>query len=162
MAAATVILPADHGIRDALADVRDSKALPPSERERLALHIRDAAVAVSVGWAPACLVDSSGLLAATVAAMNAAMAGLGQPAHHVIVDGPPLRGLACRNSAVICGDARCLSIAAASIVAKVARDAAMAELDNVFSGYHFAAHKGYGTAAHRAARPAWAPAPSTA
>ncbi len=149
--AAAVILPADVAMSEHLAGVRDSKTLLPAARERLDALIRSHATAVGVGMADARTVDSIGLLPATVQAMNQALAGLGLPPEHTLVDGPRLKGLNCAHSAVIRGDALCLSIAAASIVAKVARDRLMVELDRRHPGYGFAQHKGYGTEEHRAA-----------
>lgn len=149
--AAAVVLPADRSIARVLAGVRDSKAVPPTERARLAALIVRHAAAVAVGMAGAELVDRGGLLPATARAMNEALAGLPMSPDHVLVDGLRMRGLAYDHTPLVRGDAICLSIAAASIVAKVTRDRLMAELDSTYDGYNFARHKGYGTAAHRAA-----------
>jgi ribonuclease HII len=157
--AAVVVLPADPTIAGDLCGVRDSKAVPPPERERLAALIAERALAVAVGAAPAHLVDRAGLLPATAQAMNEALALLGLTPDHVLVDGPQVRGLSCPHTPVVRGDACCLSIAAASIVAKVARDRWMAGLDAIYPGYGFAGHKGYGTAAHHAALCRLGPSP---
>jgi ribonuclease HII len=149
--AAAVILPAELSISEHLAGVRDSKALSPAARERLDVLIRSHAAAVGLGMADARTVDSIGLLPATVLAMNQALAGLSLLPEHTLVDGPRLKGLTCAHSAIVRGDASCLSIAAASIVAKVARDRWMCELETRHPGYGFAQHKGYGTEEHRAA-----------
>jgi len=158
--AAAVVLPNDHRIATRLAGVRDSKTLSPKERERLAALVLEHALAATVGAAPPDQVDSDGLLPATAHAMNAALARLGHVPDHVLVDGLPLRGLAYPHTAIVRGDARSLSIAAASIVAKVARDRYMARLDDAHPGYGFARHKGYGAAAHRAALHQLGPCPA--
>jgi ribonuclease HII len=149
--AAAVVLPPDPKIAALLSGVCDSKLLTPAQRERLAEVIRVHAVALAIGASPAQRVDDEGLLPATAAAMNEALRGLGRVPDHVLVDGLPMRGLSCPHTPLVRGDASCLSIAAASIVAKVARDRLMCDLDAPYPGYQFAAHKGYGTAAHRAA-----------
>ena len=149
--AAVVVLPADPAIARDLRGVRDSKAVPPAERECLAALIRDRALATTVGTAPAALVDRAGVLPATAHAMNEALASLELVPDHVLVDGLHVRGLVCTHTPIVRGDACCLSIAAASIVAKVTRDRWMADLDTIYPGYGFAGHKGYGTPAHRAA-----------
>ena len=149
--AAVVVLPADPAIAGDLRGVRDSKAVPPPERARLAALIRERALATTVGTAPAALVDRAGVLSATAHAMNEALASLELAPDHVLVDGLHVRGLVCPQTPIVRGDAYCLSIAAASIVAKVTRDRWMAELDIIYPGYGFAGHKGYGTPAHRAA-----------
>src|SRR5207248_6106201 len=143
--AAVVVLPADPAIAGDLRGVRDSKAVPPPERERLAALIRDRALAAMVGTAPAAMVDRAGLLPTTAHAMNEALASLAMMPDHVLLDGPRLPGLVCPHTPIVRGDACCLSIAAASIVAKVTRDRCMAHLDTIYPGYGFAGHKGYGT-----------------
>ena len=149
--AAVVVLPADPAIAGDLRGVRDSKVVPPPERARLAALIRDRALTTTVGTAPAALVDRAGVLRATAHAMNEALASLERAPDHVLVDGLHVRGLVCPQTPIVRGDACCLSIAAASIVAKVTRDRWMAELDAIYPGYGFGGHKGYGTPAHRAA-----------
>lgn len=149
--AAAVVLPASLSVAAALAGVRDSKAVMPAEREQLADLILRHAVATAVGMAASVLVDREGLLPATARAMNEALAGLPITPDHVLVDGLHMRGLSYQHTPIVRGDATCLSIAAASIVAKVTRDRLMAGLDGLHPGYSFAGHKGYGTAAHRAA-----------
>jgi len=149
--AAAVVLPADAAIALALAGVDDSKKLLPARREQLAALIVAHAVTTAVGMASPDEVDQAGLLPATARAMERALAGLALDPDHVLLDGLPLRALGRPHTAIVRGDARCLSIAAASIVAKVARDALMARLDDHYPGYAFGAHKGYGTPAHVAA-----------
>lgn len=147
--AAAIVLPKTPSISVALADVRDSKMLSPRQRERLDELIRAHAIAVGVGMVDPQIVDTQGLLPATACAMNDAIASLCLCPDHVLVDGLRMTGLAHAHTPIVRGDASCLSIAAASVVAKVARDRLMARLDTLHPGYSFAEHKGYGTATHR-------------
>jgi ribonuclease HII len=126
----------------------DSKKLKPVERERLYEAILQTAE-VGVGTAGAPEIDRVNIRQATLNAMRRALAGLAVPPAHALVDGrdvPPR--LACPATAVIGGDARSLSIAAASIIAKVTRDRMMSVLCDVHPAYGFGRHMGYGTAAH--------------
>lgn len=151
--AAAVILPlGDGGLRAALRGVNDSKTLTARQRERLAGVIGEVAVAVGVGGAGSTEVDRHGLVAATRAAMQRAIAMLAQQPEALLIDAVNLAPLVpLPQLSPNYGDSLSLSIAAASIVAKVARDRWMAGLDERFPGYGFAQHKGYGTAAHSAA-----------
>jgi ribonuclease HII len=151
--AAAVILPLDiPGLRAALRGVNDSKQLTRLQRERMAAAIGEVALVIGVGGAGSAEVDRHGLLAATRAAMQRAIAMLSPQPEALLIDAvdlSPVVGLPQESPNF--GDSRSLSIAAASIVAKVARDRWMAGLDERFPGYGFADHKGYGTAAHCAA-----------
>lgn len=134
----------------------DSKALSPARREELAPKIRSHCLSWGLGWADASEIDAHDILQATLLAMRRALLALHVPPMHVIVDGnrcPDLRGLAsaCTAEAVVQGDVTVPCISAASVIAKVARDAHMRELDDRYPGYGFAVHKGYPTAAHVAA-----------
>jgi ribonuclease HII len=136
--------------------IRDSKKLKAVQREALAIEIRDKALAWSVAWADAAEIDVLNILNATHLAMRRALAGLAIVPHHVQVDGnlcPPLEGLAATFSmeAIVKGDDKVPAIGAASILAKVERDAVMLALHDQFPHYGFAIHKGYPTAAHLAA-----------
>lgn len=156
--AAAVVLPAR--VLDApalLAGVDDSKALGAAQRERLAERILALADDWALGAAPACVIDSHGILAATRLAMQVALLRLAQPADALLIDAVRLDPWPCPQRALIKGDARCLSIAAASIVAKVARDRMMQRLDRHAPAYGFAAHKGYGTAQHNQALQRYGP-----
>jgi ribonuclease HII len=146
--AAAVVLPAAVLGDPALAGVDDSKVLSATQRDMLAARISQIAECWAVGVVPAHLVDSHGILAATKLAMQVALLRLAQPADALLIDAVRLEGWPCRQTALIKGDARCVSIAAASIIAKVTRDRLMAELDGRYPVYGFAAHKGYGTQAH--------------
>ncbi len=133
------------------AGLADSKALTAKARERLhALLLAEAEVAV--GWASVAEIDRLNILQASLLAMRRALDGLGAPCDQVLVDGKHLPPeLPCPGEAVVGGDRKVLSIAAASIVAKVERDREMAALDRRFPGYGWAVNKGYPTKAHRAA-----------
>jgi len=129
-------------------DVRDSKQLTASQRERLFALIARDTLAVGVGITDSEEIDSAGIVAATRKAMYAALDSLAVRPEFVLVDWMVLPQLRVRQEGIVKGDSRCLSIACASIVAKVTRDRIMAELDRQHPGYGFARHKGYGTADH--------------
>jgi ribonuclease HII len=129
--------------------VDDSKALTAEQREPLFGLILAKALSVSLAFACADEIDTHNIRMATLRAMGRAVAALHTRPLIVLVDGrdvPP--GLACGSRAIIDGDALCLSIAAASIVAKVARDRMMARLDSHCPGYGFSRHAGYATRLH--------------
>jgi ribonuclease HII len=150
--ACALVMPA--GVR-AIAGVDDSKALDAATRERLDVRIRQTALAVGVGAASVREVDRLNILHATVRAMQRALAtverALGEAPHHVLVDGSPLRWLGVEHTAVVKGDAKCYSVACASIVAKVTRDRLMQRLARRHPAYAWERNAGYGTAAHRQA-----------
>lgn len=131
--------------------LRDSKALSPDERANLAARIRTEAVAYALASRPSLEIDRFGIAAAGFAAMRDALSQLRFAPAHVLVDAFRIPDLEIPQTPIVRGDGRSLSIAAASIVAKVARDRLMDDLDPVFPGYGFAQHKGYGTPQHRAA-----------
>ena len=133
----------------ALAGLTDSKQLTPGARERFCALLRGAdGVAIGLGLADPIEIDRINILNATHLAMTRAIAALPVCAQHALVDGLPPKGLPCTSTAIVGGDGKSLSIAAASVVAKVYRDRYMCEQDRVFPGYGFAAHKGYGTIVH--------------
>lgn len=137
--------------------LNDSKKLTEAKRENLFPLIM-ARASVSVASLPAASIDRLNIRAATLVAMRRALLGLALPADHILIDGrdiPP--GLQAPATALIGGDARSVSIAAASIVAKVIRDRMMVFADRHYPGYQFARHKGYGSALHRAAVASHAP-----
>jgi ribonuclease HII len=131
--------------------VDDSKKLDAAARERLADEIKATAVAWSVAFAEVEEIDSINIYWASRLAMRRAIAGLGCPAEHVLVDGRRLKGLELPQQGIIKGDAKSLTIAAASILAKTTRDALMCTLDAAYPGYGFARHKGYPVPEHRSA-----------
>mgnify|MGYP005837817257 CR=1 FL=1 len=150
--AAAVILPPDFpALAQVLCGVRDSKLLPPQERNELAGVIRDIALAVAIGQACHTEVDRCGIVAATQTAMCTALAQIGCCADYLLIDAMRLPQVRIPQRPLIKGDMTCLSIAAASIIAKVARDTYCLEMEREYPGYGFACHKGYGTAEHRAA-----------
>ena len=142
-----------------LDEVRDSKMLSAAQRERLGARIRRESLAVGVGLRSARSIDEQGLAPAARAAMRDALAMLAVPPDFLLLDAFLLREHECDQIALIHGDARCLSIACASIVAKTARDRMLTGLDRRFPGYGFAVHKGYGTPAHLDALDALGPSP---
>jgi ribonuclease HII len=145
--AAAVILP-DHV---ELPGLTDSKQLSAAARERLYPLIRAQAVAVGIGVSRAEEIDAINILQATLRSMVRAVGRLSVPADFLLIDGNVPVPLALAQQTLVKGDARCLSIAAASVVAKVVRDRIMCALDRLHPGYGFAGHKGYGSVAHRAA-----------
>ena len=135
----------------------DSKKLTARRRESLDVLIRERALAFAVAEASAEEVDSLNIYHATHLAMRRAVDALAPQAEYLLVDGNRLPGHALPGQAVVKGDARHPAIAAASILAKVARDAQMAELDLRYPEYGFARHKGYPTKEHLAALEAHGP-----
>ena len=131
-----------------LARVRDSKVLSPARREELASRIRKDAVAIGLGVMPHRLVDAAGIVEATRRAMLTALAELSSEPEFVLIDALALPRCRLPHRPIIHGDGLSLSIACASIVAKVARDQLMLEADGRFSGYGFARNKGYATREH--------------
>jgi ribonuclease HII len=131
--------------------IDDSKALDPEDRERLYDRITATAVAIGVGIGDVDRIERDNILAATMWAMAAAVETLSCRPRLAIVDGNRAPRLKCETRTIVKGDAKCLSIAAASIVAKVTRDRMMIALAREIPGYGFERHKGYGTPEHRAA-----------
>jgi ribonuclease HII len=154
LAAAVVLDP-----RAPIEGLRDSKLLSAAARERLALLIRERAYAWSLGRADAGDIDRINILQATLLAMERAVAGLPTLPRQVLVDGLHCPRLSCSVQAVVGGDRRFESISAASILAKVTRDAEMVELDRRYPEYGFRRHKGYPTREHRDALRQHGPCP---
>ena len=134
----------------ALQGVDDSKKLSPAKRERFCEVIREAALGVGIGTADAETVDVINILRATHKAMAMAMDDLSRTIQPevVLIDGRPVPGLAVAQEAIPGGDRKSVSVAAASIVAKVTRDQMMREYHALYPAYGFDAHKGYGTKRH--------------
>lgn len=149
--AGAVILPADADILRRLDGVRDSKLMTALQRDRWEEEIKMAAATWGIGFASREEIDSLGILPATRLAMGRALSKLEPAPLHLLIDAVRLREVDLPQTALIHGDRLCLSIAAASVLAKTARDAYMRELDQQYPGYGFARHKGYGTAYHRQA-----------
>ena len=145
--AAAVILPLD---LDApwLPLVHDSKKLTPNRRASLFPLIEAVAIAIGVGDAPPGVIDTHGIVTATKMAMHSAVARLSQTPDFLLIDFIALPELGFSQRSITKGDSRSLSIACASIIAKVTRDRIMVELDEAYPGYGFVRHKGYATREH--------------
>ncbi len=143
--------------RTRITGLDDSKKLSARQRDELELEIKDRAVAFGVGFASVEEICSLNILQATGLAMRRAVAALAVAPVFALVDGAYAFDLPCPVKTVVGGDGLSASIAAASILAKTARDRLMIELDAVHPGYGFAAHKGYGAPAHQRALKALGP-----
>lgn len=144
--AAAVIIGPERRIKG----LADSKLLTAEQREALFDRITERAIAVGVGIVDHVTIDRINILQATHRAMVEALAALSVAPDFVITDFVALRDLACPQRNLVDGDARCASVAAASIIAKVTRDRLMLEADRTFPEYGFARHKGYATPEHLA------------
>jgi ribonuclease HII len=145
--ACAVIMPCD---AKAIRGVDDSKALRASERDKLAARIRERALTISVGAASVREVDRYNIYHASVLAIRRAITRLAVTPDHVVIDGLSIRTLGIEHTAVVGGDARCHSIACASIIAKVTRDRLMQALARRHPHYHWETNMGYGTRDHHA------------
>jgi len=159
VSAAAVILPQDADLCTQLKGVRDSKQMTPRQRATWAVKIRRFALAWGVGFASHTEIDALGILPATRLAMQRALAQLVLPPHHLLLDAVRLPAVALPQTVLIKGDVRSLSIAAASVLAKTARDELLVAWEEEYPGYGFARHKGYGTAVHRQALQLKGPCP---
>jgi len=151
VAAAVILPPDDAGLTARLAGVRDSKLLSAQQRETLLEAVLGCAVAWGVGMIPPDDIDKLGIVAATQRAMAEALQALSPRAEYLLIDYVRLPEVGLPQTSLPHGDGRILSIAAASILAKVSRDRVMIDLEARFPGYGFARHKGYGTQQHREA-----------
>lgn len=149
--AGAVVLPTDERICDLLSGVRDSKQMTPRERWRWEGCIKSASIAWSVGSASESEIDESGIVEATCLAMQRALDQLVYPPDHLLIDYISLHDCKCPQLSLPKGDCQSLSIAAASVLAKTARDAYMISLDAQYSGYGFRTNMGYGTPEHQMA-----------
>lgn len=147
--AGAVILPAQETIADLLSGVRDSKQLSPAERDEARKIIEDVSLAWAVGWADNSEIDQVGIAPATRLAIWRALEQLVPAPDHLLVDYLVLPDIPLPQTRLTKGDARSLSIAAASILAKTHRDSWMMDRASEFPGYGFEKNKGYGTAFHR-------------
>ena len=130
------------------AGLDDSKKMSEARREKAFDAIMSSALAVGIGVASVAEIDRINILAATMLAMRRAVDRLSVAPVHALIDGNKVPALPCPADAIVKGDSKVLSIAAASIIAKVTRDRVMSELDLAFPGYGWARNKGYGTADH--------------
>jgi len=136
--------------RDLIEGLDDSKKLKAEKREALLLRLQQTDAVIGVGVASVAEIDTLNILQATMLAMGRAVANLGVTPDYALIDGNRVpQGLPCKAEAVVKGDSLSLSIAAASIVAKVSRDHMMAELDRKYPGYGWVRNAGYGTKAHQ-------------
>ena len=155
VAAAAVILDPSQEI----LYINDSKKLSEARREMLYDEIMQKALSVGVGLVSAARIDEINILQATYEAMRKAVAQLSPVPGVLLVDAVTIPGLDIRQIPIIKGDAKSISIGAASIIAKVTRDRILKEMDRAYPQYGFAQHKGYGTAAHIAAIREFGPCP---
>jgi ribonuclease HII len=147
VAAAAVILPANVSLTSTLNRVRDSKLMTPLTRETWAPRIKESALGWGVGFASAGEIDSLGILPATKLAATRALENLSPD--YLLTDYLVFREIDLPQTALVKGDQRSLTVAAASILAKTARDSLMRDLDVQYPGYGFFRHKGYGTRHHQ-------------
>ena len=154
--AAAVILPPEAE----LPGLNDSKKLSEKKREQLFPEIQRLALAWSVAFASVEEIEERNILGATMLAMNRAISGLSLKPELALIDGNRNQEIQVPSRCVVHGDARCASIAAASILAKVSRDRLMVELAREYPQYDFDRHKGYGTRAHYAALREYGPCPA--
>ncbi|MFQ5855576.1 MAG: ribonuclease HII [Anaerolineae bacterium] len=159
--AAAVILPLDRPdtLCQALAGLRDSKLLTPSQRDYYYNLIHSTALAVGIGAVPPQAIDTVGIAPAARLAMLGAISRLGHQPDHLLIDAFELPRPPAPQRAIIRGDRKCLSIAAASVIAKVTRDRIMVDLDTTYPGYGLAQHKGYVTQIHKLALYEHGPSP---
>ena len=143
--ACAVVMPAD---KRAMPGINDSKQLSAKRRDELVLRIRERALAIGIGAASVREIDRLNIYQASVLAMRRALGRLGLTPHHVVVDGKSIRTLEVPHTAVVHGDARCYSIACASIVAKITRDRVMHALAARYPNYRWDQNVGYATALH--------------
>ena len=146
--AAALILPREPSLSLSLAGVRDSKELTPEQRAECAVRLRQTAVCWGIGFASHAEIDTLGIIQATRLAVLRALDALEVQPQHLLLDYLLLPESPLPQTSLIKGDARSLTIAGASILAKTARDACMCEFDRRYPGYGFAAHKGYCTPGH--------------
>ena len=158
--AGAVILPANSKQEGLWAEVQDSKLLSPARREALAARIQAQAAAWSLGEASAAEIDASGIAPATRLAMRRAVQALSPPPHHLLIDWVQLKSLNLPQQSFTKGDLRIVSIAAASILAKVHRDRLLCQLHENYPAYGFHSHKGYAVPSHLAAIERFGPCPA--
>ena len=160
VSAGAVILPADRGILEKLNGVRDSKLMTPGERENMFCVIKNFAAAWAIGEADSEEIDRIGILNATKNAMKRAINGLGTAPQHLLIDFVRLHDVTIPQTGIKHGDMVSLSIACASVLAKVSRDHYMKNIAaELYPQYDFGRHKGYGTKLHQTALAQFGPCP---
>jgi ribonuclease HII len=161
--AAAVVFPCSWlqtGLWGKLRGLNDSKQLTEEERERFfAILKSNGEIRSGVAIVDVATIDQINILQAAHRAMNLALGQLEPPPQHVLVDGRRVKSMAHEHTALVKGDCRSYSIAAASVLAKVTRDRIMVEMDKLYPNYGFAEHKGYSTPQHLAAIAAYGPCP---
>jgi len=140
--------------------LRDSKLLTAAQRERVAADIRSYAIAWAVGAADVAEIDTLNILEASLLAMRRAVEALSIAPREALIDGNRCPALSCKSRAIVGGDRDVPAISAASILAKITRDAILIELDLIYPAYGFAQHKGYATREHLAALDRHGPCPA--
>jgi ribonuclease HII len=159
LVAAAVVLPPDTGGSGIWSQVRDSKLLTPTRRQELALEIQSRSAAWAVGVVSAADVDECGVSVATRTAMGRAVNGLRSEPAHLLIDWMRLPDLAIAQTSWAKADGCSVSVAAASILAKVHRDRLLVEIDVAYPAFGFERHKGYGTPQHLSALSEHGPCP---
>ncbi len=149
VAAAVILLPVDPDLCRKLSGVRDSKMMSPPARQKWAKQVKETALDYGIGFASTHEIDAIGILPATHLAVQRALAQLHLLPEHLLTDYLSLEQVSIPQTPLVKGDARCLSIASASVLAKTSRDEVMRQMDDEYPGYGFRQHKGYGTQAHR-------------
>jgi ribonuclease HII len=151
VAAAALMFRMDDSLNQTLRGVRDSKQMTPVSRSYWAERLKEIAPDFGVGFSSPEEIDEIGIVPATQLAASRALSQFSQSPQHLLIDYIKIPGCSIPQTPLVKGDARSLSIAAASVLAKVTRDTLMCKFDSQYPGYGFTAHKGYGTWAHREA-----------
>jgi ribonuclease HII len=159
VSAAAVILSDDQSLCNKLHGVRDSKQMSPADREYWANFLKREAISFGTGFASPAEIDRLGIIPATYLAVQRSLSAMPVHPQHLLLDYFQLPDIMIPQTPIVKGDARCLSIAAASILAKTARDALMCEMDISYPGYGFSKHKGYATPGHLSALERLGPCP---
>ena len=159
VAAAAVILPQSPDLIKNLAGVKDSKLMTVKQRETWAKKVKTTALTWAVGFSTHAEIDQMGIIPATRLAMRRALEALDPQPNYLLIDALRLPTINLPQEDLIKGDRRSLSIAAASVLAKTARDAWMREQDALYPNYAFGKHKGYGTKQHQTALAEHGPSP---
>lgn len=159
VAAGAVVLPDQPGLGKLLHGVRDSKQMTAKARRHWAGVIREVSLSCHVGFASPQEIDELGIVPATRLAAMRALARLDPSPQHLLIDALSLPSAGLPETSLIKGDARSLSIACASVLAKVERDARLVEMESSYPGYRFGQNKGYGTQFHRQALQTLGPTP---
>lgn len=158
--AAAVVLPVENSnLAKQLEGVRDSKKMTASQREAWSESIHELGRSIGIGQTTSGELDGMGMISATRLAMNRALADLDMVPDHLLIDYVTLPSVHIPQTVLKFGDSISLSIAAASVIAKVTRDSIMIAVDEAYPGYGFAAHKGYGTPQHQMALKTLGPCP---